>query len=141
MYFISQSTDLNPNPNIFVSLVKIDSWGSGKEDFFKDMSMHSYFLLLGKHYPFKQTWIPSLHSSVFFVPSLLEKKLSKFVWGFSSHSRIFHSYGDVTFTVEGLSWPLSSEGSLACHTYCDSGHWFMMVVSKDPWHSHLLPSI
>ena len=40
--------------------------------------------------------------------------------GFSSHSRIFHSYGDVTFAGEGLqtltyarhSWPLSSEGSL-----------------------------
>ena len=39
---------------------------------------------------------------------------------FSSHSRIFHLYGDVTITGEGLqiltyarhSWPLSSEGSL-----------------------------
>ena len=45
--------------------------------------------------------------------------------GFSSHSRIFHSYGDVTNASEGLqilicarhSWPLSSEGSLVCHTY------------------------
>ena len=49
-------------------------------------------------------------------------------WEFSSHSRIFHSYGNVTITGEGLhiltcarnSWPLSSEGSLACHTYCDT---------------------
>ena len=40
-----------------------------------------------------------------------------FVWGFSSHSRIFHSYGDVTITGEGLqiltdarhSCPLISE--------------------------------
>ena len=23
------------------------------------------------------------------------------------------------------SWPLSSEGSLACHTYCDTGHPFI----------------
>ena len=69
--------------------------------------------------------------------------------GFSSHSRIFHSYGDVTITVEGLkvltyarhSWPLSSEGSSACHTYCDTGHPFIMVISEDPWHSHLLPSV
>ena len=55
-----------------------------------------------------------------------------FVWGFSSHSRIFHSYGDANMTGEGLeiltyvyardSWPLSSEGYLACHTYCDTGH-------------------
>ena len=50
-----------------------------------------------------------------------------FVLGLSSHSRIFHSYGDVTITGEGLqiltfvrhSWWLSSEGSLACHTSCD----------------------
>ena len=48
------------------------------------------------------------------------------------HSRIFHSYGDITITSEGLqiltyarhSWPLSSEGSLACHPYCDTGHPF-----------------
>ena len=54
---------------------------------------------------------------------------SLFIWGFSSHSRIFHSYGDVTITSEGLqlltyaqhSWPLSSEGSLACHTTVTPG--------------------
>ena len=23
------------------------------------------------------------------------------------------------------SWPLSSEGSYACYTYCDMGHWFL----------------
>ena len=48
----------------------------------------------------------------------------------NKNSRIFHSYGDVTITDEGLqiltytwhSWPLSSEGSLACHTYCDTVH-------------------
>ena len=46
-----------------------------------------------------------------------------------------NSYGNVTITREGLqiltyarqSWPLSSEGSLACHTYCDTGHPFIMV--------------
>ena len=37
-----------------------------------------------------------------------------------SNSRIFHSYGDVTITGEGHSWPLSSEGSIAWHTYCDT---------------------
>ena len=52
--------------------------------------------------------------------------------GFSSHSRNFHSIGDVTINGEGLQivsymyaghlWALSSEGSLACHTYCDTGH-------------------
>ena len=72
-----------------------------------------------------------------------------FVWGFTSHSRIFHSYGDVTITGEGLQslkyvrhpWSLYSEVSLACHTYCDTSQPFLMVSSEDPWHSHLLPSV
>ena len=71
------------------------------------------------------------------------KKYSLFVWVCSSQSRIFHSYEDITITSKELyilsyarqSWPLSSEGSLACHTYCDSGHLFIMVIS-----SQLLPS-
>ena len=50
------------------------------------------------------------------------------VWGLSFHSGFFHSYWDVTIIDEGLqivtyarySWPLSSEDSLACNTYCDS---------------------
>ena len=32
--------------------------------------------------------------------------------------------------------PLSSEGSLACHTFCDTGHPFIMVISVDPCHSN-----
>ena len=71
------------------------------------------------------------------------------VWGFTSKSRIVHSYGDATTTNERLQiltyarhvWPLSSEGSLACHTHCDNGHPFILVISEDPWHSHLLPSV
>ena len=68
---------------------------------------------------------------------------------FLSHSRIFHSNGDVNIAGEGLqiltyarhSWPLSSEGSLTCHTYCDTGLPLIMVISEDPLHSHLLPSV
>ena len=68
-------------------------------------------------------------------------------WGvFLSHSRIFHSYGHVTIAGEGLqiltyawhSWPLSCEGSLACHTCCDTRHPLIMIISKDSWHSHRL---
>ena len=55
-------------------------------------------------------------------------------------NRIFHPYGDVTITGERLqiltyarhSWPLSSEGSLACHTYYDTERPFIMVISEDP---------
>ena len=69
--------------------------------------------------------------------------------GFSSHLRIFHSYGDVTITGKGLLilsyarylWPLSSEGCLAYHTFCDTGHPFIDVISENPWQSRLLPSI
>ena len=61
--------------------------------------------------------------------------------GFCPTLRIFHSYGDVTITGEGLqilsctrhSWPWSSEDSLACHTYCDFGHLSIMVISEDLW--------
>ena len=71
------------------------------------------------------------------------------LFGFLSHSRIFHSYKDVTMTGEGLQiltyarclWSLSSEGSLVCHTYYDTGHPLIKVISEDPWHSHLLPSV
>ena len=72
-----------------------------------------------------------------------------FVWSLSSHSIIFHSYGDVIIAGEGMQiltydrhlWPMSSEGSLTCHTYCDTDLPFIMVISEDPCHSHLLPSV
>ena len=64
-----------------------------------------------------------------------------FVWGILSNSKSLHSHGDVKIAGEGLQilthnrhlWPLSSEGSLACHTYCDTGVLtFIMVISEDP---------
>ena len=70
-----------------------------------------------------------------------------FVWGLSSYSRIFHSYGGITgdwlqiLTYPRHLRPLSRKGSLACHTNCDTRHPFIMVISEDPWHSHLLPSV
>ena len=52
----------------------------------------------------------------------------------------FHSFGDVIVAGEGLQiltyarhlWPFIIEGSLACHTYCDMEHPFLMVISEDP---------
>ena len=72
-----------------------------------------------------------------------------FVWGSTSHLRMFHSYGDVNIAFEGLqiltyarhSRPLSSEDSLACHTYCDTWHPCILAISEDPWHSHILPRV
>ena len=54
-----------------------------------------------------------------------------FFRGFSSHSGILYSYENVTITGDELQknfftyTPLSSEGSLACHTYCDTGQPFI----------------
>ena len=61
-----------------------------------------------------------------------------FVWSLSSHSRIFHSFGDVTVTGKGLKiltyawhlWLLSSEGSLAYDTYCDTEHPFIIASPR-----------
>ena len=68
-------------------------------------------------------------------------------WGFSSHSRISHSYGDLTFTCKVVQkfWPvLSTDGSWVVnfsssyHTYCDTGHTFIMVISEETCHSYML---
>ena len=63
-----------------------------------------------------------------------------FVLEFKVTSRNFHSYGDVTIAGEGPqiliyarhSWPLSSEGSLACHTYhyMYTGHPFIWLSPR-----------
>ena len=60
--------------------------------------------------------------------------------GTLTYSRIFHCYEDVTITDEKLqiltysraSWPQSSEGSLSCHTYCDTGHLFINGHLRGP---------
>ena len=69
------------------------------------------------------------------------------LWGFTSHSRIFHSYGDVTITGEGLQI-LTHTGKMLkhictfylldiCSTYVElmwifstHGHWIVTVVSR-----------
>ena len=71
-----------------------------------------------------------------------------FVW-FFSHSRISHSYGDITITGEGFSnfdlcsvlmaieqWGFYSVPHLLWH-----GASVYMVISEDPWHSYLLPRL
>jgi hypothetical protein len=63
---------------------------------------------------------------------------------FTSHSRIFHSYGDVTIASKRLQnlglcsalRPLSSEGSLSCHTHCNTEPQFFRSHPKN--RSHLV---
>ena len=58
-----------------------------------------------------------------------------FVFDITSQSRIFHSSGDVTITGERLQiltydghlWPLLG-AVLDWHTYCNTGHPFLMVI-------------
>ena len=48
----------------------------------------------------------------------------------SQFACLFEELQILTYT--GCSWSLSSEESLACHTYCDTRHPFIMVISEDP---------
>ena len=62
------------------------------------------------------------------------------LFGFFRPTREFFTHMETSPAGEGLqiftfdrhSWPLSSEGSLTCHTYCDTGHPLLMVTSEDP---------
>ena len=55
-------------------------------------------------------------------------------------SLIWRCEGFQILTYTPHSWPLSSEGSLVCHTYCEMGHMFIVVISEDPCYLHLLLS-
>ena len=103
-------------------------------------------------------WFPNIRSKshgvftiwmwIFFIISV-----GLFVWGSSFKSKTFHSYVDVTNGSEWLqrltyillytrhSWQLSNKDSLACYNYCDSGNSFIMVITEDPWHTHIFPSV
>ena len=49
------------------------------------------------------------------------------VWGFTSHSRIFNSYADVTITAEELHFDL-------CSTFIAIEQWWFFSVSRLLWH-------
>ena len=61
-----------------------------------------------------------------------------FVWSFRP-TRGFEGLQILTYPRH--AWPLSSKGSFACHTCCDTDQSFIMVISEDPWYAHLLPSV
>jgi hypothetical protein len=54
------------------------------------------------------------------------------IYGFTSRSRVFHLYGDVTIAkFRPMLWAFEEEGSLSNHIYCDSGHKFSWSHPKD----------
>ena len=74
--------------------------------------------------------------------------LGLFVWGLS-HSRIVHPYGDVTIAGERAAnfdhcsalMAIEQWGFFSVQHLLDTGYPFIMVISEDPWHSHLLSSV
>ena len=80
---------------------------------------------------------------------LQKMSICLFVWGVSSHSRIFHSYGEFTMTGEGLQifYLCSALMTIKQWWFFNMPHhlWhglpFIMVISEDPRHPHLLPSV
>ena len=55
-----------------------------------------------------------------------------FVWGLSSHSRFFTHMETLlllVMTYARHSCPWNSEGSFACHTYCDTMYLFVWPMS------------
>ena len=69
------------------------------------------------------------------VPILLRLHVGMFGWlvcCLTSRSRIFCWYEDVIglqiSTYTRHLWPLSSGGSFACHTYCDTRHPYILLL-------------
>ena len=52
-----------------------------------------------------------------------------------------HHYWLQIFIYSRHLEPLSIEVFLACHPNCDTGYQFIVVISEDPWHSQLSPSV
>ena len=92
----------------------------------------------------KETTFNKIRDLRVYIGSIDEK--SAFVYtcflGFDETLILFENFsliGDVTITGEGLhiltyarhSSPLSSESSLACHTYCDTGHPFIIIITRE----------
>ena len=92
-----------------------------------------------------------------YTPSVISTKCPTYnvvcLNGVSSHSRISHSYGDLSITDEGCKfwpmltlmaieqWGLEQWGFFSVHAYCDTGHPLKMVISEELWHLHLLLTV
>ena len=57
-----------------------------------------------------------------------------FVWGLSSNSRIFHSYGYITITGVRLQILINARHLLSSHNYCDTNSvWNLSVFDSRHW--------
>ena len=55
--------------------------------------------------------------------------------------RLYFRVGLQIFTYARLSWPLSSDFSLPCQTYCVTTHLFIMVIREILWNSQILTRV
>ena len=68
---------------------------------------------------------------VFFLV-LSPTRESSLIW--RRHRYMYRWRAANIFAFARHSLPLTIEGPLACHTNCDTGHPFIMVISEGPWH-------
>ena len=89
-------------------------------------SQYMYHIIWNISYQPNKTWktsldnLSSIHINVSTICKCFDFYRCLVFRGFTSHSRVFHTYGDVTITNEGLqilNYTLTSEASLSCHTY------------------------
>ena len=83
---------------------------------------------------------------VFYLEIVCVSLFFLIVWGFSSRSKNFsliwrrYHYRWKAANFDLCSALMATE-QRGFFTYCDTGHTFIIVASKDAWHSHLLPSV
>ena len=83
--------------------------------------------ILYKYYCTKLIWIDLINLGCFVHSRILNVTITGKRWQILTYAR--------------QSPPMNNEDSLAWHTYCYKGYPFIMVISVDLRHSHLLPSV
>ena len=75
-----------------------------------------------------------------FLDSLLYNSIHS-LFGVYRPTREFFTYMETSpLPAKGCKcWSmLGTHGHwVACHTYCETGHPFVLVIAEDPWHTHL----
>ena len=118
-----------------------------------NLSLHSVvfssFLLKSSHYVEclisrgKCSAFPVLNVSR--VARLVELGMFVYMLGLFRPTRAFFTYLETSpLPVKDCKfWPiLGTYGHWVVRVLkCDTGHLFIMVISEDPWHSHLMPSV
>ena len=85
------------------------------------------------HFFFKFSWI--------FKGPYNVSPAKNFVYSLKQFVNIGHERSDWNNSqkvTECHKWLLNGESSLGCHTYCDTRISFILFISENSWHSHLV---